>query len=336
MPHPIPDDSGMRDFIALNDRYFPPDVTGLTMADQRARYDGYCAALLAPLPRGIAFTDIHITAENPGRSIPARHYRPTRPQNLGTTILYMHGGGFIVGDLESHHDICAEMSLATGTDLVSIDYRLAPEHVHPAQIDDTIAVYRHLLGTGQRLVVGGDSAGGNLAAALCLHCKSAGLPMPLGQFLIYPGLGGDATRGSYVEMADAPLLTTQDVLYYGRMRSGGVERGNVADPSQSPLTATDFSGLPPAVIVSADIDPLRDDSRDYRDALHKAGVKALWRNEPQLLHGYLRGRNLSARAGASFGWICRMVGKLAQGKPLYAAGRAPTEPDTFGSFSAMP
>lgn len=336
MPHPIPEDPGMRAFMALNDRYFPPDVTDLSMADQRARYDDYCVALLAPLPQGVAFEDIHFAAQNPARKIPARQYRPIQTQNPGVTILYMHGGGFIVGGLESHHDICAELCAATGTGLISLDYRLAPEHVHPAQIDDTISAYMQLAVQGRRIVVGGDSAGGNLAAALCLHCKAAGLPMPLGQFLIYPGLGGDATRGSYVEMADAPLLTTQDVLYYARTRSGGTERGDIQDASLSPLQAQDFSGLPPAVIVSADIDPLRDDCRAYRDALHRAGVPALWRNEPHLLHGYLRARNLSPRAGASFAWICRMVGQLVQGKPLYAAGRAPTGPDPFGSFSAMP
>ena len=237
-------------------------------------------------------------------------------QNPGVTILYMHGGGFIVGGLESHHDICAELCLATGTELVSLDYRLAPEHVHPAQFDDTVAAYAQLVARGQRLVVGGDSAGGNLAAALCLHCKTAGLPMPIGQLLIYPGLGGDATKGSYVEMADAPLLTTQDVLYYGRVRSEGTARGAIVDTTLSPLQARDFSGLPPAVIVSADIDPLRDDCRDYQAALKATGIPVVWRNERELLHGYLRARHMSARAGASFAFIGAMLGRLVRGEDI--------------------
>ena len=312
MPHPIPDDPGMRAFIALNDRYFPLDAITLSMADQRARYDAYCADLLAPLPTSVSFTDIQIEARNPARNIPARVYRPAQSANPGVTILYMHGGGFIVGGLESHHDICAELCAATDTELVSLDYRLAPEHIHPAQIDDTVAAYQHLVKPGRAIVVGGDSAGGNLAAALCLRCKDGSMSMPIGQFLIYPGLGGDETKGSYVEMGEAPLLTTADVKFYYRARTGVLGRADRADPELMPLLARDFSGLPPAAIVSADIDPLHDDARDYRDALQKAGVEAVWRIEPQLLHGYLRARHLSARAGASFAWICREAARLAR------------------------
>ena len=306
----------MRDFIALNDRYFPPDATALPMADQRARYDAYCAALLAPLPADVSFHDIHIRAQNPERLVRLRRYLPANVTTPGVAILYMHGGGFIVGGLESHHDICAELCRATGTELISVDYRLAPEHIHPAQIDDTLAAYKHLLRLGRRVVAGGDSAGGNLAAALCLRCKGGAAPMPIGQFLVYPGLGGDDTRGSYVEMGEAPLLTTQDVRYYFDMRSGGADPLSCTDPDLMPLKARDFSGLPPAAIVSADIDPLRDDGRDYCDALTAAGVQAVWRNEPHLPHGYLRARTMSALAGASFAWICGMAGRLARQAPL--------------------
>ena len=324
MPHPIPDDPGMRDFIALNDRYFPLDAITLSMADQRGRYDAYCADLLAPMPQGVTFEDVYVSAQSPARLVRMRRYSPPQRDNPKVTILYMHGGGFIVGGLESHHDICAELCLAAGTELVSLDYRLAPEHIHPAQIDDTLAAYRHLLQLGRTVVVAGDSAGGNLAAALCLRCKGGAghgaMPMPLGQLLIYPGLGGDETKGSYVEMGDAPLLTTQDVDYYFSIRSGGATRTDCADPDLMPLMAGDFSGVPPAVIVSADIDPLRDDARDYRDALQAAGVAAIWRNEPQLLHGYVRARHMGGRAGASFAWICGMLARLARGMPVADAG----------------
>ena len=117
-------------------------------------------------------------------------------------------------------------------------------------------------------------------------------------------------------MGDAPLLTTTEVRYYFDMRSGGANRLAATDPDLAPLRAHDFSGLPPAAIVSADIDPLRDDGRDYCDALTGAGVAAVWRNEPELLHGYLRARNMSALAGASFAWICDMAGRLARQEPL--------------------
>ena len=316
MPHPIPDDAGMRDFIAINDRYFPPDVTDMPMADQRARYDRYCADLLAPLPPDVRFGDIAIAAQDPARTLAARRYLPPRDENPGRAILYLHGGGFIVGGLDSHHDICAELCAATGTELVSLDYRLAPEHVHPAQLDDTLAAYRWLVGQGRRVVTVGDSAGGNLVAALALRCQARGLAMPIGQVLIYPGLGGDMGRGSYVEMGEAPLLTTRDVAFYHRVRLG--DDAAKADADATPLAAADFSGLPPAALVSADIDPLRDDCRDYRDRLAQAGVAVVWRNEPELLHGYLRARHLSARAEASFGWICAMTRRLARGESIAA------------------
>ena len=309
MPHPIPDDAGMREFIAINDRYFPPDVTDMPIAEQRARYDRYCADLLTPLPAGVRFEDIGIAADAPARVLMARRYRPPLDDNRDVAILYLHGGGFIVGGLDSHHDICAELCLAAGTELVALDYRLAPEHVHPAQLDDTLAAYLWLAGQGRAIVAVGDSAGGNLVAALALRCKSGGLVMPVGQVLVYPGLGGDMTRGSYVEMGEAPLLTTRDVAFYHAARLG--PRGK-ASVDAAPLAARDFAGLPPAALVSADIDPLRDDCRDYRDRLAAVGVAAVWRNEPELLHGYLRARRLSTRAEASFHWICEMTRRLAR------------------------
>ena len=314
MPHPIPDDAGMREFIAINDRYFPPDVTDMPMAEQRARYDRYCADLLAPLPPDVRFEDIGIAAAGPPRAMPARHYLPPHDETPGVSILYLHGGGFIVGGLDSHHDICAELCAATGTQLVALDYRLAPENVHPAQLDDTLAAHLWLAGQGRAAVAAGDSAGGNLAAALALRCKARGLAMPIGLALIYPGLGGDMTKGSYVEMGEAPLLSTRDVGFYNRAHLGQGGAGIEA----APLAAPDFAGLPPTVLVSADIDPLRDDCRDFQDRLAAAGVAALWRNEPNLLHGYLRARHLSARAEASFRWICAMTRKLARGDSIAA------------------
>jgi len=227
-------------------------------------------------------------------------------------VLYLHGGGFVLGGLESHDDVCAEIAAKTGVDVVSIDYRLAPEHLHPAQLDDAEAAY---VGLGEHyacIIVAGDSAGGNLAAALCLRCAARGLKQPEGQVLIYPGLGGDANKGSYLENADAPMLTREECLHYAKVRSGGVERSEVTDPEISPLLAQSFYGLAPAFVVTADIDPLRDDGADYAARLTEAGVAAEHRNEPQLVHGYLRARNMSRRAAESFEAICAAVSRFAE------------------------
>ena len=183
--------------------------------------------------------------------------------------------------------------------------------IHPAQVDDTQAGYEFLVAQGGRVIVGGDSAGAGLTMALALRCKAQGLPMPLGQFLIYGGFGGDVARGSFVENAHAPALTTADSMYYFKLRTGGRDRAAVSDLDLKPLLAPDFSGLPPSVIVSADIDPLRDDSRELAEKLRAAGVPVLYRNEPQLVHGYLRARGMSRRAAESFAWIAQSVSDLA-------------------------
>jgi acetyl esterase len=134
--------------------------------------------------------------------------------------------------------------------------------------------------------------------------------MPVGQLLIYPGLGGDHTRGSYLSNANAPMLTTKEGAYYFAIRTGGLKREDVTAPDLMPLRARDFSGLPPAFVVTADIDPLRDDGLDYVNRLNAAGVPARYRNEPQLVHGYL----LSRRAAESFAAICEAVELLAARK----------------------
>jgi acetyl esterase len=290
----------------------PTDTFGYSTAENRALYDRYAAAFRSPRPDNISTEDFTIAGTEPTRMIPARRFRSAQHNHPDVAVLYFHGGGFVLGGLDSHDDVCAEMAARTGIDVVSIDYRLAPEHLHPAQLDDAEAAY---VGLGEHypcLIVAGDSAGGNLAAALCLRCKARGHRQPAGQILIYPGLGGDANAGSYLENADAPMLTRAECLHYSKVRSGGLERSEIGDPEISPLLARNFSGLAPAFVVTADIDPLRDDGPDYVAWLREAGVAAEHRNEPQLVHGYLRARTMSRRAAESFAAICAVVSRFAE------------------------
>ena len=312
MPHPMPSDPQVLAYIERTNAFYPADAFTFTVDENRAWYNRYAAEMREPLPEGVQTTDFTIPAGGPVRTIAARRYRraahQTRP---GTTVLYLHGGGFILGGLESHADACAGICAATGVDVVAIAYRLAPEHVHPAQGDDAQVAYQHLCSLGERVMVAGDSAGGNLAAALCLRQKAIGGTQPLAQVLIYPGLGGDITQGSYVSNAHAPMLTTEEGAYYFAIRTGGLSREQVSEPDLMPLLAPDFSGLAPAFVVTADIDPLRDDGPAYVQALQAAGVKASWRNEPELVHGYLRARHMSDRAAASFSAICEAIAGFA-------------------------
>lgn len=236
------------------------------------------------------------------------HYDEVDPDS-DTQIVFIHGGGFILGNLDSQDDTCAELCAATGLNTVSLDYRKAPEFLYPVHIDDITDGYLETWRTNSILV--GASAGANLAAALCHRLKTFD-KRPTGQVLIYPALGGDLFNlESYTTNANAPLLNSEDVQFYSKIRckNGALPRN---DPEFYPLLANDFSGLPPTVAFSADVDPLRDDSRLYVEKLNQAGVDAVWYNEMGLVHSYLWARHTSRKAGDSFQRIIGAIKKLAR------------------------
>ncbi|MCV6592057.1 MAG: alpha/beta hydrolase, partial [Silicimonas sp.] len=174
------------------------------------------------------------------------------------SVLFLHGGGFVVGGLDSHDDVCAEICATTGFRVVAVDYRLAPEHKFPAAFVDAWTVARWLIEThpDAPVTLVGDSAGGNLAAAVAHHARGR-LEGVIGQVLIYPGLGGPRDSASYVTHAEAPMLTAKDIDFYRSILFDGGEP--VGDPTYAPLQDSDFTGLPPTVIITAECDPLSDD-----------------------------------------------------------------------------
>lgn len=287
-------------FIKETEAAYPPGAVDCSIAEQRAFYDALVARFSPPRPPDVHVQDEHIP--RPGGEIPVRHYLPNRAG--GPLVLYFHGGGFVVGGLESHDSVCAELAAGSGLRLVSVDYRLCPEHPHPAAFVDALAAVDHF--SADRLIVAGDSAGGNLAAAVALARPHS----IIAQVLIYPGLGGE-TLGllSYDEQADAPLLGTKDVLYYKRIRAGG--KPPEGDPTFSPLEAQDLSRSPPCFVSVAAHDPLRDDGPEYVRRLIAAGVQAEVVVETDLPHGHLRARHCSARAGQSFGRIIQALQDFA-------------------------
>ena len=312
-PHPMPTDPEVLAYIARTNAFYPADAYTFSADENRAWYNRYAAEMRGPMPAEVSAADCSIAAQEPQRAIPARRYRHAQQQHAGTVLLYLHGGGFLLGGLESHADACSGWCAATGIDVLAIAYRLAPEHHHPAQLDDVLAGFAHLHSQGLRVIVGGDSAGGNLAAALCLRQRAQAGPMPVGQLLIYPGLGGDTSMGSYISNAYAPMLTAAESAMYFGLRTGGMDRGSASDPELMPLKAADFRGMPPAFVVTADIDPLRDDGRIYVERLQADGVVAQYRNEAELVHGYLRARHMSRRAAASFAAMGEALVQLASG-----------------------
>ncbi len=259
--------------IRATEAAYPADTAGFAIAQHRAAYDAMCAVFDAGRPPGLAVTDQSVA----GVPCPVYHAGPTQ-------LINFHGGGFCVGGLHSHDSISAELAQRTG-------------------LNDAMAV---VLATRGPLLLAGDSAGGTLAAAVSHGMRGQGVT-PLGQVLIYPGLGGDIDRGSYLTHAQAPMLTRADVVI-----GAGIRRNAADDPTALPLRDTDFSGLPPTLAIAAACDPIADDSADNAAVITAAGGRALSITEPGLVQGYLRARHSVPRAAAAFTRICDALTDLAQ------------------------
>lgn len=289
-------------FIEATNASYPPATATLSIADQRAIYDRMCRVFFQGYPEGVTAHDENIAG------VACRIY-----PGAGPTVIYLHGGGYVVGGLHSHDDVCAEIRARTGLTVVAVDYRLSPENRHPAAFDDARHVIAEIGAKGP-LIVAGDSAGGNLTAA-SVHMLRGSAVQILGQVLIYPGLGGDVNKGSYMTHAHAPMLSRDDVLFYKDIRHGGPPPED--DPTVYPLRDPDFSGLPPTLAIAAQCDPLADDARDYVAKVQAAGGRAHWVQEPGLVHGYLRARSSVPRAATSFTRIIDAISAFAAGQWPY-------------------
>jgi acetyl esterase len=272
--------------------------TDASLPGLRKAYSEMCRAFTPPRPAGLYVVDFELAG------VPVRSYQPsvTSPAGGCPCILYLHGGGWVVGDLDSHDFICTELASTLGVLVVAVDYRLAPEHPYPAGFNDCLGVWRALRSGPFRLdpartLVAGDSAGGNLAAALCLALRDANEPLPAAQVLIYPGLGGDHQLPSRSECIDAPLLSSSDVDCYHALYLRGSRRPGAY---AMPLLAGDLAGLPTALIAVAQFDPLRDDGVCYAERLNAAGVSATLYYGEGLVHGCLRARGQVAEVDALY------------------------------------
>lgn len=282
-------------FIRRTEACYPTDTASRTIADQRSIYDAMARSFHRGYPPGVTARDETIG------DVPCRRYSGAHP-----TVIYLHGGGFVVGGLHSHDDICAEICARTGLSVVSVDYRLAPEHLHPAAFNDALAVTRAIAQAGPYLLAG-DSAGGCLAAAVT-HAMRRFAPT-VGLVLIYAGLGSDLNQGSCLTHAHAPMWTRDDIKFYAEIR-----HHNGAIPSHDrtayALHDTVFTDLPPVFAFSAECDPHADDGRDYCARVDAAGGQATWHLERGLVHGYLRARHTVPRAAQSFDRIIAAISKL--------------------------
>jgi len=239
--------------------------------------------------------------EGPAGPLRARHYAPDA-KGTEPLLVYFHGGGYVVGDLETHDAACRLICQKARVHVLAVDYRLAPESPFPAALDDGRAALRWAFAHAQelgcdpaRIAVGGDSAGGNLAAVVSQRAAHDGGPAPAAQLLIYPALDRSHPHASLGAFADGFLLTRADIDWYQLQYAG--PHADLFDPRISPLRAKDLSGLPPALIITAGFDPLRDEGEAYARALTDAGSRAELHRFAGLVHGFVNmlGPSPSAR-----------------------------------------
>jgi len=280
-----------------------PPVYELTPREARASRNPFFAALGGPSPRVSKVKNRSIPG--PSGEIPVRIYTPEFGMNDAAgypLLVYFHGGGWLLGNLDTHDSFCRSFANTAGCIVVSVDYRLAPENLFPAAVEDAYGAVcwvwenaRHFNGDASRVAVGGDSAGGNLATVCCLMAKERKGPDLAHQLLLYPVLDlSNFDKPSYQEHASGYLLTAESMVYYRDQYLG--DEGDCYDPYVSPLLVDDLSDLPPATVVAAELDVLTDEGKIYVDRLKRAGVPAEYLCYDRMIHPFLNFLSVVDRA----------------------------------------
>ena len=307
-----PNIAGLLQFIAAAG--YPPVAEG---TPQNAR-DGL-VALMTAMSAMVPKAEVAAATDAAVGGVPSRVYRPDATGEI-PTVVYFHGGGFVIGDLETHDGICRLMCRDLSAVVVSVDYRRAPEHPFPAAVDDCYAALTAVAkeigefgGDASRLAVGGDSAGGNLAAVCAQQAHADGLPL-VAQLLVYPNtdLVGENYQ-SRIDNGEGYFLTYADMMWFAGQYLGVALTpeaapdpeliARAADPRLSPLLAESLAGLPPAVVATAEFDPLRDEGNAYAKALAAAGVRVEHREFPGLIHGFYGLESVSPAIAEATAWI---------------------------------
>jgi acetyl esterase len=295
--------------LALRERVGLPPLETLPPPQARARVRREAGAATGrPIPvRSVS----DLTVDGPAGPLPARHYVPDEPGGPHPLLLFLHGGGFVICDLDTHDQACRLLCRQAGVHVLSVDYRLAPEYPFPAAVDDAHAALRWAFANAARLgadprrvAIGGDSAGGNLAAVAAQSAGRDGDLSPALQLLIYPAVDRTRPYPSLDLFAEGFFLTRDEIDWFDRTYSAGADH---ADPRLSPLLGTGLSGLAPALVVTAGFDPLRDEGEAYAAALEAAGTPVKLRREPAMIHGFINMIDLSSSARTTFVDIAREV-----------------------------
>lgn len=280
------------------------------LARQRQAWEDQCRKARARRPDRLMVEDMEV------EGLHLRIYRPPG-EDPKPGVLYAHGGGWTMGSCETHDDLCAELADEADVVVVCFDYRLAPEHPHPAQVEDGLTVLDWMKSSGRaigidptHIIAAGDSAGGQVAAGVALALKRDGGRPLRGLVLINPAIGGDTETASYLAQANSPALSRAEMIECLVALLGPKGSAAWSDPTGVPNAAKDVSGLPPTFITVAAHDPLHDDGVVFAAKLKAAGVPVRLREEPALAHSYWRSRH-SAAAMAGFRAIAQAVRHLA-------------------------
>ena len=233
--------------------------------------------------------------KTPHGVVKARIYEPTDLSQKKASLLYIHGGGWIMGDLNSHDTVCVDLAIISRVKVISIAYALAPEAPYPIALEQCVSIYKSLYEDPARfnlnkssIAVGGDSAGGNLVLALSLKLRSKNYPLPAINLLIYPCLGLDFDTPSYKKYQKAPILDRKDMIWFwNNYLSNNL---NAQDPIATPSLENDLRGLPPTILHTAEIDPLAFESETLAKKLITDGVPLIYRQSKGMVHGFMRFR----------------------------------------------
>lgn len=282
---------------------------GAGPAARRAHFETVAAAMRRPTPDGVVTREHGV--ERDGRRVRVRSFRVSTgaPQR---SMIYLHGGAFMIGSPETHWDITAQLAARSGRAVFSVDYAKAPEHPFPAAVNDVRAVVAWLFDEADTLgldrdavAIGGDSAGANLSAAMTLAWRGTACRLEK-QLLVYPRCDFVTSLPSYRENADGPIVTTASMPAVDAMYCP--DPADRLNPLAAPLLAASHAGLPPAYVAVAEHDPLRDSGIAYAEALQAAGVPVTLDRGPGLIHSYLRAVSYCADAQASFERMARWLG----------------------------
>ena len=282
--------------LALLERRRDPPLETVSPAQAREMRRRLAAVYAGPPTAVGDVRDLRLETPVP---LAARHYVPADPGGPHPLLVFFHGGGFTYGDLETHDGVCRMLCKHAGAHVLAVDYRLAPEHPFPAAVDDAREALRWAHANAERLGadalrvgVGGDSAGGNLAAVVSQLAARDGGPAPALQLLIYPATDFTGRRRSRELFGDGFLLTNPEMDWF-EANYLGADGSHASDPRASPLLAEDLSGLAPALIITAGFDPLRDEGEEYARALLQAGTPAILRRFPGFIHAFIAAAGVS-------------------------------------------